>query len=337
MTLRELRPCFHTLGINRKPTRTLWSALHKSSICEFRDIEAKAIEPMMGYSQIRKRIRCSVIKAISYGRFGRESPLIICSSPRSGSTLLTQSLACIPRVLPLFEPLHLDKVPEAKEAGFTWRTFVPPAEEWHSGTHFFNRLFQGKVLNEWILKESSAVQCLRARRLLIKFVRANRLLPWLCSNYRIVPPILLVRHPCAVVASQMQYGMKGKPEISSFADENEEFLEAVRGVSSTEECLAAQWAMDHMALEAFDFWDKLIIVRYEELIQSPLQVFQEILGRWQVDFDLSESTRRLEVPSKVVGPGGIAGADGWKSKLSSEQIKKIQKVIAISGVRLYAE
>ena len=185
--------------------------------------------------------RVAAIKRRWRGRFAPNQALILTSSPRSGGTLLSQALSAVPGMGVLFEPLHLTRVPAAAAAQFSWRTYVPPDTPWPEGEAFLRRVFAGDVVNAWTLREMSLAQAWRAERLLFKFVRANRLLPWLCRAFSVPTPVLLVRHPCAVVASQMRFGWQNvhRPEAPPFLAPWPRFARALAACRGDEENLAA--------------------------------------------------------------------------------------------------
>ncbi len=79
-------------------------------------------------------------------RFNDSSVFIITSSPRSGSTWLGNMLDNGKNSVFLFEPLHLKQVPAAQRAGFDWRTYKNPNEEWLAGKSLLSKIFRGRVV-----------------------------------------------------------------------------------------------------------------------------------------------------------------------------------------------
>jgi hypothetical protein len=178
---------------------------------------------------VKKKVKNIALRTCLAGRFDEERVFILTSSPRSGSTLLGQVLGAIPDSCTLFEPLHPTYVPQAEKAGFSWRTFVSPEEQWPKGEEFLKRVFEGKMINDWTAREMSFRKARKSKRMIIKFVRANRLLPWICRRFRIPAPILLLRHPCAVISSQLNYGWKNavRPQAPGYLDGYPEFELAI--------------------------------------------------------------------------------------------------------------
>jgi len=112
----------------------------------------------------------------------------------------------------------------------------------------------------WHFQRSSALgklkEHLTCRRLIVKFCRAGRLLRWLTTTFDVRGTVLLIRHPCAVVSSQLRHGgwnldqlvqdIEGREafgEISeSLYKRHEEFLSSL---STRVEILAAMWCLDY--------------------------------------------------------------------------------------------
>lgn len=270
------------------------------------------------------------------GRFNTSRVFVLTSSPRSGSTFLSQLLGAIPGMCVLFEPLHLRCVPAAQEAGFGWRTYRPPDADWPSGEAFLKDVFAAEVINDWTARELTYAQVKASDKMLVKFVRANRLLPWMCHHFDL-NPILLMRHPCAVVASQMGYGWDDveQPGAPEFLRAFPAFREVLASTASREEYLAAGWALDLLPCFLEPPPHPWILVTYEELQLEPEATLSRIARRWQVDIDLEHARRLLSKASSVVSTGGISGMAGWQERLSSEQIDAVLKVAHAFGLDFY--
>jgi len=261
-----------------------------------------------------KQLTTILIRRLLAGRFDEKDIFIITSSPRSGSTLLGKVLGAIPDSCTLFEPLHLKRVPEAEAAGFTWRTFVSREEKWPDGEAY------------------------KSKRLIIKFVRANRLLPWICHRFEVPAPILLLRHSCAVIASQLNYGWKNatRPDSPPYLDEYPRFQTALAEVEGCEEFLAATWALDQLSVLREQTPHPWIIVTYEELILHPERTLLRIVANWNIDIDIDEALSRLKKPSSVVSKSGISGINGWKNVLSDKQVSRVLSTVNSFGLSFYS-
>ncbi|MCB9434285.1 MAG: sulfotransferase [Ardenticatenaceae bacterium] len=291
------------------------------------------------YKQIKKNLRSIVLRNYLAGRFDERDVFILTSSPRSGSTLLGQILGAIPDSCTLFEPLHLRNVPEAEAAGFSWRTFVPRDEKWIEGEAYLKRVFEGRIVNDWTAREISFRQAYKSKRLIVKFVRANRLLPWICQNFEIPAPILLLRHPCAVIASQLNYGWENakRPDIPPYLGEYPVFQTSLAETEGNEEYLAALWALDQLPVLMEQAPHPWIIITYEELLLRPESVLLNIREKWDVEFDTGDALSRLKRPSSVVSRSGISGINGWKNTLSEKQISRVLSTVNSFGLPFYSD
>ncbi|MGZ8223842.1 MAG: hypothetical protein ACXW0H_01895, partial [Methylobacter sp.] len=132
---------------------------------------------------------------------------VIFSDPRGGSTWLTEIIATIPGTEILWEPLHLARVPEFAKLSFAWRQHIPEDQEWEDAYVLFNKLFSGRLLNHWICSQTTPLRLQKAESLIVKFCRANALIPWLTKQFSFHhAPVYMIRHPFSVVASQLEWG-----------------------------------------------------------------------------------------------------------------------------------
>ena len=278
------------------------------------------------------------MKALAYGRFRPSESIVLTSSPRSGSTLLGQILASIPRSCVLFEPLHLVRVPGAAQAGFGWRTYVEADAEWRAGQRFLESVLQGKVVNDWTAREMSLRQLIRANRLIVKFVRANRMLPWMCEALDLRSPILLIRHPCSVISSQLAYGWDSakRPSSPPFLDDSPRFRKIISRASSVEEFLAITWALDHLPIFLQPRPHPWVTITYEDLVSRPRPVLANLFETLQVDVDLDQAVSKLDQPSSVVRRNlGVSGVRGWREKLTETQVAGILDTVQAFGLSFY--
>lgn len=76
---------------------------------------------------------------------------------------------------------------------------------------------------------------------------------------------------------------------------------------------------------------------YEELVSRPKLPLEKIFKAWDQAVDLDQAMSRLKTPSSVVYKSGISGIDGWKKKLSKDQISKILNVTENFGLCFYGQ
>ena len=289
-------------------------------------------------SGFRRFTRTHLLKRALAGRFGEGSVLIQSSSPRSGSTLLSQVLAAIPRTCVLFEPELVNYVPEAEAAELNHRIYVEPGDFLACRRALLrSRFFRPR---DQQMDRRPDVPRRRAHPTNDYQVRScNRLLPWMCSKYNLAPPVFLIRHPCAVVASQMNYGWLGqhRPIVPAYIEKFPMFKRTIAELEHPEEYLAAEWVLDQLPALFQPQPHPWTIVTYEELLLNPEPTVSKIAQSWNLEIDMDRAMSRLKRPSTTVSKSGIRGIGGWKNDLSNLQVSMILDTIRKFGIRFYGE
>src|SRR5690606_10560197 len=170
-------------------------------------------------------------------RFDPNKARIICGDPRGGTTWLAQLLNQLPGSALIWEPLAVSEVKEVHALKFQWRQFIPESDSWPEAKELMECILSGRLLSPYLCQQTTPQQLRDATHLLIKFCRANQLLPWLTKEFNFeAPPVYLVRHPCAVVASQMKQGdwrnvspsfTMPEGRYTSFYADHEQFLKTI--------------------------------------------------------------------------------------------------------------
>lgn len=232
---------------------------------------------------------CSLI-ASAHNRLSREaaapSPIVIAASPRGGSTWVAEILAnSMQNPATIWEPLHPNKM-KSPYPDFTWREFIPEEVNWPEAYWFFKRLFSSEIMRAGDIELWSyhGLWKWHQRAKLIKFVRANRLLPWLATNFPEIHPILVVRHPCAVISSQLNHPAfeRNLPRCNSiggeFSSYYNQFVDILDNIATIEEALTTTWCLDHIIPLRHRFNNRRwTTVYYEELVQYPEREVKRIL------------------------------------------------------------
>ena len=161
----------------------------------------------------------------------------------------------------------------------------------------------------------------------------------MCSKYNLAPPVFLIRHPCAVVASQMNYGWLGqrRPIVPAYIEKFPMFKRAIAELERPEEYLAAEWVLDQLPALFQPQPHPWTIVTYEELLLNPEPTVSRITKSWNLEIDMPRAMSRLKRPSTTVSKSGIRGIGGWKNDLSNLQVSMILDTIRKFGIRFYGE
>ena len=280
--------------------------------------------------------------------FEPHKALIICADPRGGSTWLYEILSNIDRTVGLWEPLDIGRAKLFREIGFNYRQYIPEAASNTEAWQAFNALFRGQCLEEHVMQKASLREYQNADTLLVKFCRGTQLLPWLSREFAFKRyPVHLIRHPCAVVASQLRYGAwdhvtPGFEEDDVLSDPlKAPHAECLLKITTIEERLAAYWALvNAIALNHPKRRDKWLTVAYEHLVLDPKQLVSSVLEKWQLEIDdidacLQNPSQTALQSSPVVNGKRIEQLAYWQKTLSTQQIDLILETTRKIGVTIY--
>jgi hypothetical protein len=282
--------------------------------------------------------------------FPPEAALVVCGDPRGGSTWLSELIGSIPAVSTLWEPLHIVEVPEFKALGFGWRHHIEAGSEDLQARQLFERLFRGQLLNSWLCMRTTASELHHAKRLQVKFCRANQLLPWLTEQFSFERmPIHLVRHPCAVVASQLKYGGWNDVPKQASAEmfrENplmRKFQMQFEKVDNQIKWLAAMWcACNSVPLNSTRSGQSWMTVSYESLLLDPDLELSKIFERWGMEqAQIAEvSSRRISKTTLETSPIATGNVHNqlvyWKQVLSEDQVRDVLSMLDLFEVGIYS-
>jgi hypothetical protein len=202
------------------------------------------------------------------------------------------------------------------------------------------------------------VDYLRTRRLVIKCVRGNRLLPWI-EQTTDVPSVLAIRHPCAVVSSQIRFGGGWGTDFQRRIESGDFRTILDRGqwphvppevlddlgltglpprIDTVEKFLAFEWALD------------LLIPQQHPSPQRHHAVYEQFVddGPAEVDrlFDHLDrpapdaAYQHLHVPSVTTqSKSNVARGDDplttWRRHLTPQQVVDVLQVVRDAGVEWY--
>lgn len=219
--------------------------------------------------------------------------------PRSGSTWLMNLLAALPAYKSIFEPLHPDWFAPVREIDVGPRPALRPGERHEAFRGFLEDVLSGRrsgAYADYDLSPGAIRERFEADRLVVKSVRLTRSLPWIVDEFGLRHAYLLVRHPCAVVASQRRTGIRGHftlPEqdldrdrvveaaLDALGEVPDDLRERIATVTSEVEVLALLWAVDY-GLALADLPSSVTIVRYERLVEGS-EALAEVFAPLDVD------------------------------------------------------
>ena len=273
--------------------------------------------------------------------------LLLCCEPRGGSTWIAEILREIPKTTVLWEPLHIRHMACFNKLCFAQKQYIPEQETWKEAETTFEQLFKGKILNNWTCTLSSPIDFITADQMIIKFCRANALLPWLTRVFDFIyEPLYLIRHPFAVVASQLSHGSWSKnfstfniPD-SPYNDLYIQHSDFLSSLKTQEDALVATWCLSNIVpLHHPKNNEHWITVYYEDLISNPERGLHRIFDRWGLPFPES-AKKRVRVPSITAKGATFQGniekqLSKWKIFFNQEQIEKMAAVLHYFEIKHY--
>ena len=296
------------------------------------------------------------LQRINHLRFYRqkdEQTVIIAGSPRSGTSWLFEILLeLMPRSLGLWEPLRMSKYPYMRSLTSSFRPYLSPSEQYPGYRQFFSDLLAGRnarfdTIHSWNIREFKNYLS-KKPRLLIKFVRANRLLPWLIEHFPFLQVLLIVRHPCAVVASQLNHPSWNYTRIqndSRYPVVSREFLRELPHIRklmdfslTPEEKLAVTWGFDYYIPLRYHIEQKVHTLFYENLVTRGELEMGRITEHLGLNMD-PEYLKLLKRPSQSTITNHnmlfTSPINKWKDQLSPGQVSRIMRVVKGFGLDIY--
>ena len=287
----------------------------------------------------------SVVFKLLYRKgFDSSKALIICGSTRSGSTWLAELVSSIDGHSQIFEPMHTGYVKEAKHAGIERNMFVKESEEWPQGRRFFTKVLTGKVINPWIASQIPWNKLLKTERLVVKFVRANLVLGWLSKHLDILPPAMVIRHPCAIIMSQLNKGWSPSKEVllsNKYFDSHPKIKQACHKFDKPEERAALAWCLRYHGPLTLNKPYPFVLVCYERLVRNGEEEIKKLFDAWNLPVTQSVLDK-LSKPSDTVTENSqvVSGKDplaGWKKHLTTTEVENILAVLSVFDMNFYSD
>lgn len=291
---------------------------------------------------------------------GVRDTLVVAGAPRSGTTWLAEVLRELPGYKFLNEPLFLPNNADAQRADFDWRTHIPPRAENPTAERFFSAVLTGRIPHGplWHYQASSSmgriVEQWANRKLVVKFCRAGRLLHWLCRQFDMRGAVMIIRHPCAVIASQLEHGAWETDQLDRAVDNPEalgkipkrlrnEFGTILEAINTRLELMTVVWCLDYyipLIDHAQGNWP-WYLTSYEELVLRGAQEMRRILSG--LGAEVTEAIQR-----QLDEASGYASSDlvienpeeqlsKWRERLSSEQVDRVLKIVRAFDLDFYTE
>lgn len=286
--------------------------------------------------KIRRKLR---IGSIVFDEHCKLSDTIFLSSMgRSGSTILSDVINYDNSCRIIFEPFRSDLVCEAKD--FIYPLYLRHENKDPRYLDPAQKIISGQVHSEWSDKENRSIF---PKRRLVKDIRTNLYLSWIHHNFPEMKIILLIRHPCSVVASwtaaNFGDGKKGRDRMladcSFINDIDDMILDEYLKAGTTFERLVFFWCISYwIPFQQFNA-NEIHIVFYENLIVDCGNELENLFSFLGYDYSEEKALNVLKKPSSTTNKdrksfreGGV-DINGWKDKLTSEQVDRAYEIMRL--------
>jgi len=165
---------------------------------------------------------------------------------------------------------------------------------------------------------------------------------------------MIIRHPCAVLASQLEHGgwapdqlahdVGSKEALGQMPDEvRDRFAEVLGNVSSRLEMMAARWCLDYYIplIEYADRGHPWTLVSYERLVLDGESEMDRVLSA--LDVEMTEAVRKQLTVASEYASNDLKTSDRskqlakWRSRLSDQQIDRILDIVSAFGLDFHGE
>jgi hypothetical protein len=275
---------------------------------------------------------------VDLGKGDHRDSVFLAGSGRSGTTWLSEVINHSGGYHYVFEPFNPARV--GAFGHFRSKQYLRPDDTREEFLKPASLALTGALKSSWTDRFNRA---LVARRRLIKDIRANLLLGWMRANFPGMPIVLLLRHPCAVVASRLALGWKDNlSETMEQQDLVEDFL-----LPMETEIHAARDAFErHLILWCIDNYvplrqfapGEIHLTFYENLLINPEAELQSLFTFLGEDLD-DRTCDRLDRPSPLSRKDApIPSVDGWRVRVDACQLQRVGEILALFGLdRVYGE
>jgi hypothetical protein len=272
------------------------------------------------------------------GRGDHRSSVFLAGSGRSGTTWISGVINHQGAYRLVFEPFHPGRVRIMQH--FRRKQYLRPGDRREEYLGPARAALTGELRSLWTDRFNER---LLARRRLIKEIRANLLLGWIHANFPGMPMVLLLRHPCAVVASRLALGWG---DVLTETMEQEELVEdfllpvetEIRAARDPFERHLFSWCIEnYVPLRQFGPGE-IHLAFYEEFLVRPERELRRLFSFLGEDFDARSAYRALERPSPLSRNPGAHPVGGWRRSVNGRQLGRAVEILGLFDLdRLYGE
>jgi hypothetical protein len=275
---------------------------------------------------------------VDLGKGNHRDSVFLAGSGRSGTTWLSGIINHGGRYRYVFEPFNPGKVGAFEH--FNSKQYLRPCDGREEFLGPARLALTGALRDPWTDRFNTRIF---ARRRLIKDIRANLLLAWMRANFPGMPIVLLMRHPCAVVASRLALGWRDN--LDETMDQEElvgDFLlpveDEIRAAGDDFERHLFLWCIEnYVPLKQFGPGE-IHLTFYENLLADPESELRSLfasLGE-APGGDALDDLGRPSPLSRKDAP--VPSVDGWRARVGSNRLRRAGEILNLFGLdRVYGE
>lgn len=270
-----------------------------------------------------------------------DSAVILAGTTRGGTTWAGEVINYKADHRYMFEPFHPRRVDYwQKNKRYDYYSGECPDAQFAKGLHY---ILSGKIRDRWVDQYSTK---LVYSKKMVKTVYANLILKGIQTHYPQIPIILLLRHPCAVAASQMkilksEYVLDDMQRVLSDANLQADYVsfampEYEKLKTNFEKYIFFWCVQTYVPLRQFRA-DEVCLAFYEDLCEKPEAEIKRIHAYLKRDYD-DEVFAKMKKPSNscwgkdhAVATGGDL-VNNWRKDVSDEQLERAVEILKIFGL-----
>jgi hypothetical protein len=262
--------------------------------------------------------------------------VLVAGVGRSGTTWLCNLINYDSSYRLIFEPLHPEHGLRLPDSTPLWRYERPDANH-PLLARDLNLLFTGQFENAFA---SQYTDNPTASRTLFKELRLSLLLPYIYRQFPGLPIVLIVRHPGAVVSSQLKLNwtrsefilerMTSQPDLLN--DHTEPFAVAIARARDTFERWMFVWCITQYVNLRMLRPGQVHWVFYESLVSDPLGEMRRLFAVLGRPFDEAALLPKIATPSQTTwndNAAVIQQPHRWQNALTPEQIEIMHEILAL--------
>jgi hypothetical protein len=275
---------------------------------------------------------------VDLGKGDHTDSVFLAGSGRSGTTWLSRVINHGGGYRYVFEPFNPARV--GAVGCFRSKQYLRPDDAREEFLGPARLVLTGELKDPWADRFNGK---LVARRRLIKDIRANLLLGWMRAHFPGMPIVLLLRHPCAVVASRISLGWRDNLEETMEQEYLvEDFLQPmeaeIRAAGDDFERHLFLWCIDNFVpLRQFGTGE-IHLAFYENLLMNPKDELQSLftfLGEG-LDDGVYNKLGRPSPSSRKGAP--MPSVDGWRSLVGARRLERAGEILDLFGLdRVYGK